>query len=393
MGTVADACGQDYASLEDGAVAALERAAAELVTWVELIRDPHAPWSFRWAPDSTRSANVAATHYILGAAERCGVLDRVLSAEQKYKGAEWIHSLEEGEDVFNDPALLESKPSAWDDSQEAWPPDGAHREAINQYARGCLRYYEDDRTDPLGGPPPPAWPQKGDAHVLEWIKGVEPNWSWIGRIIRRLFLWTHEGAIPPALLHECMRYAYSRQGLDTGFWGGGIQPTFKFLICVLDPVELPVPRARRVVDSVLRVMDEPTYDNNLFPCEEFDGFYDIALAWTTAPAYREEEIRKLAAHRIIHILQSRGQAGGGISSYPDRCMPTWLRWDMAPPLPQGDVFAWAIFSAGMNICVDLLGIADRVSWTGRWRQRDDFDTTPFVEVGRSLPVDELATSG
>ena len=389
MGTVAEACRMDYDALERRAIAALNEAAERLVHWAELVRDLEAPWAFRWAVDSVRQANVAATAYIVGAADRCGVLDRILSAEQREQGAAWIRSLEEDEDVFADPVLLGRKPPAWSDEEEAWPPDGAHREAINQYARGCLRHYLGTRIDILGGPPPPSWPQKGDTNFLDWIKKVEPNWSWIGRTIHRLILWYHEGAIPKEQLLECIRYAHSRQDAETGFWGNGIQTTFKLLIAVHDSAELPVPRARKIIDSVLRVMDEPDYDDDLFPCEEFDAFYDLALAWTSAPAYRRDETRALAAHRICHILETHTQSDGGISSFPDRCIPTWLKWDMAPSVPQGDVFGWAIYSAAMNICVDILGVADRVSWNGRWRQRDSYDTTPFVEVGKALLMKEV----
>ena len=96
-----------------------------------------------------RGANVGATNYILQAAAFCGVLDRVLTPEQKQQGAAWIRSLEVNENVYADPALLDRKPTAWDDSQESWPPDGAHKEAINQYARSCLRFYEDASLDQL----------------------------------------------------------------------------------------------------------------------------------------------------------------------------------------------------------------------------------------------------
>jgi len=392
MGTVSDARKADYAALESRAIDLLNRAAEDLVNWVELIHDPDMPWAFRWAPDSVRGANVGATNYILEAARRCGVLDRILTPEQRRLGSAWIHSLEVDHHVFADPALLDRKPPAWDDSEENWPPDGAHKEAINQYALGCLRYYEDRRLDVLAGPPPPTWPQKDDTDVLDWIKKVEPNWSWIGRTIHRLIRWRHEGAISKELLLACVDYAHSRQDQETGFWGGGIQTTFKLLIPVHDPAELPVPRAEKIIDSVLRVMDKPDYDDNLFPCEEFDAFYDLAMAWSSAPGYREEEIKKLAAYRICHILDTHRQHDGGISSYAGNCIPTWLKWDMAPAVAQGDVFGWCIYSAGMNICVDMLGIADRTSWTGRWRQRDDYDTTPFVEVGKSLLIGRVPTA-
>ena len=234
------------------------------------------------------------------------------------------------------------------------------------------------------GPPPPSWPQKGDTGVLDWIKKVEPNWSWIGRILHRVFPWYHEGAVSKDMLQECMDYVHSRQDPETGFWANGIQTTFKLLIAVHDPAELPVPRAERIIDSVLRVMDRPTYDDDLFPCEEFDAFYDLAIAWTSAPGYRDDEIKKLAAHRSHYILESHRQRDGGLSSYLDRCIPTWLKWDMAPAIPQGDAFGWGIYSYGINICVDVLGIQDQVSWTGKWRQRDEYDTSVFTEVGKEL---------
>ena len=180
-----------------------------------------------------------------------------------------------------------------------------------------------------------------------------------------------------------MDYAHSRQDPETGFWGGGIQATFKLLITVHDPAEMPVPQADRIIDSVLRVMEKPTYDD-LFPCEEFDAFYDLAIAATSAPGYREEEIKKVAAHRIHYILESHRQVDGGLSSYLDRCIPTWLKWDMAPAILQGDAFGWGIYSYGINICVDILGIANQVPWSGKWRQRDEYDTSAFVVVGKEL---------
>ena len=43
---------------------------------------------------------------------------------------------------------------------------------------------------------PLTWPQKGDTDVLDWIKEVEPNWSWIGRIIH------HPTGLQPALRRQ-----------------------------------------------------------------------------------------------------------------------------------------------------------------------------------------------
>jgi hypothetical protein len=384
MGTVTDALKHDLDELTAKAIGSINRATEDLVTWMDTVRDLSMPWAFRWSNEAVRGANVAATSYILGTASKCGVLDRVLTPEQKRQGADWIRSLEVGNNIFADPVLLERKPPNWNDEQENWPPDGAHQEAINQYARGCLPFYTGDLVDQLNGPTPPSWPQKGDPDVLDWIKTVEPNWSWIGRIMRRLINWYHEGTIPKEQLMECMEYAYSRQDPETGFWAKGIQTTFKILISTFDTTELAIPHADKIVDTVLRTMEAPGYDDDLFPCEEFDAFYDIAIAWSCVPGYREEEVKKLAAYRINYILESHLQADRGLSSFTDHCIPTWLNWDMAPVLPQGDAFGWGIYSSGINICIDMLGIADRVSWSGKWRQRDKNDTSVFVEVGKEI---------
>ena len=129
MGTVTEAINQDLDELTTKAITSLKRASEDLVSWVDLVRDPEKPWALGWSKKSVRGANVAATNYILQTAAFCGVLDQVLTPQMRRQGAAWIRSLEVEENVFADPALLERKPPAWDDGQENWPPDGAHKEA------------------------------------------------------------------------------------------------------------------------------------------------------------------------------------------------------------------------------------------------------------------------
>ena len=375
---------QDLDALRGRAARDLVAATDGLVRWADRVRDPEAPFRFRWAVDALRAADVASTSYILNRLVDTGVLDRVLTTKQQSDGRRWIRSLETAPESYEDPALLAYKPPGWDVEAEPWPPTGAHKEAMNQYARGCLRGYGDLALDAIQGPPPPDWPQQHQAdQVLAWIQRVEPNWSWIGRMIRRLMDWHLAGAISFDPLLECLRWAYSRQDPDTGFWAGGIQTTFKIIISVLQPLGLPVPQPERLVDSVLRTMYRPDYDDDLFPCEEFDAFYDIAAAWQQVPEYRRGEVLKWAAHRISYILATHVQQDEGLASYPDRCIPTWLMWDMARPLPQGDAFGLAIFGSGFDICVDLLGIQQQTGWAGRWRF-DARDADSYRELGREV---------
>ena len=70
-------------------------------------------------------------------------------------------------------------------------------------------------------------------------------------------------------------------------------------------------------------------------------------------------------------------------SYEGSGIPTWLNWDMAPPLPQGDAFGLAMFGAGFDICVDLLGVQQQTGWAGRWRF-DARDAGSYRELGREV---------
>lgn len=108
------------------AVISINRATEDLVAWCNLVRDPEKPWAFRWSKESVRDSNVGACNYILAAARRCGVLDRISTPEQKRQGAEWIRSLSVGENTFSDPALVNRKPPNWNDAEENWPPDSGH---------------------------------------------------------------------------------------------------------------------------------------------------------------------------------------------------------------------------------------------------------------------------
>ncbi|MHC5055776.1 MAG: hypothetical protein ACYTKD_13785 [Planctomycetota bacterium] len=394
MGTVADALAQDTDDLTAGAVEALNLARGNFLAWVDLVRDQESPSRFRWAVDSLRDANIAATAYVLEAATVMDAVDELLTADGKCLGIEWVRSMEvapgrsrrdrSGADlrpgIFHDPALVERKPP---DFEGEWPPPGGHYPNLNLYALKCLTGYGEHHVE-VESPPPPGWPQTGDDDVLGWVKRTELKWSWIGRALKRLVYWVHEGTAPLGKLAECIAWAHSRQDPETGYWDNSIQHTFKLLILVHDPAGLPVPRARELTDSVISRMDGPRYDVKLFPCVEFDAFYDLAIAQDSAPGYRLEEIRKIAAHRIRYIVESHTQADRGLSSYIEHCSPTWNCWDMARELPQGDAFGWGIYGKGMNYALGLLGCADRVAWTGVGEGRDGDPQPAMLDVGAEL---------
>ena len=221
--------------------------------------------------------------------------------------------------------------------------------------------------------PPPDWPQVDQAdYVLDWIKEHERNSSWVARLIRRIVNWHLADRIDIKPLLDCLDFVYERQDPDTGHWNGHTNQTFKLLIVLFEPLGIPLPRAEKIVDSVLADMYRADYDNgDVFPCAEFDSFYDIAVAWHHVPEYRKDEVLKWAAHRIAHIIDTRVQDDEGIASYHDYCIPTWLQFDMAEKLPQGDAFGVGIFTSGFAICIDMLGISEASGWPGEWEPEKD----------------------
>ena len=191
-------------------------------------------------------------------------------------------------------------------STSTWPPTAAHKEAMNQYARGCLRGYGDLSLDAINGPPPPDWPQQDQAdQVLAWIQGVEPNWSWIGRMIRRLMDWYLAGTHGP--------------GSAAGVSALGLQPA----------------------GSAHRLLGGRHPDH-------LQDHHLGAGAVGAAGAARRAAGGLRAEHHVRPRLRSL-----------------------------------AIFGAGFDICVDLLGVQQQTGWAGRWRF-DARDASSYHELGREV---------
>ena len=92
----------------------------------ERVRDPRAPFRMRWAVDSVRDANVAATNYILGQLKEAGILHRVLDEEQQRQGRQWVESLQVAPGSYEDPALLAyNPPLVGPRAVTIWTPAGA----------------------------------------------------------------------------------------------------------------------------------------------------------------------------------------------------------------------------------------------------------------------------
>ena len=369
---------QSLDTLKNIAIERLDEATEGIKNWTERIRpEDGTAGRFRWAVQSTRDANVAGTKYVLGALQGIGIYDNVITEEDKKAGIEWIRSMHLGNEQYRDPVICDQEPPDWPENQ-AWPSPSMQM-IINQYAQGVLRSYSGAKFP--SPPPPEGWPQPDDPpeKTVAWIKSRrldEDPWgagSHSARMAIWMLQWHSEGRIPVEALLEIIEYFYKKQDPETGLWGSAERPlferingAFKLFIFLQYALDLPLPHAEKIVDHTLGEFSRPDYDKTAGGCDEFDNWYVLVLAARKTAGIRTEEIQKLAAYRIGRVLDLYQKPDGGLSYYLDRCLPGWGDCDMAPSLPQGDAVALATYAEGINICVDLLGLKGKTSWSGKW---------------------------
>ena len=153
-----------------------------------------------------------------------------------------------------------------------------------------------------------------------------------------------------------------KQDPETGTWGrpglplnqrlNGAYKLFGFLRCTLD---LPLPHADRLLDSGFEYFYQPDHDEKMNSCSEWDALMVMKELQPLTGDYRNEELKKLAAHRILRIVKLAQREDGGFSGTRTCCTTSFVGFDMAPPILQGDVHA-GIFAQAIAECVDMLGI-------------------------------------
>jgi len=360
--------------------------------WAQAVR-PHdgRPGRFRWAIDSYHEGDVGSTRYVLRGLRDAGVFDDVITVRDRGAGIAWIRSLHAGQGMFRDPLLV--KPG--DKLQQG------QQEVLNRYAREILEEYDAAASDMPPSSPPPDWPQASNAETraVAWIKALPWStnpWhagSWAGKMMNWLLIWHREGKISSAPLVEALRFVYATQDPATGLWGPStvsvqnrINGAFKLFFFLRDRADLPVPHARQVVDSVLaRMLLDPSYYEARGGCDELDNLLVVAQAAEMVGGYRREEIRKLAAYNIAHVLRSHRKPDGGLSYYPDRSLGSWVGWEMAPGKAQGDAIGLHTLSSGITIAIDLLGIEGQTSWRAYGLSRLPGKTSPeIIALSRKL---------
>lgn len=367
----------------DDAVEAILGARERFPAWIERIRPQKGPMGrFHWAIEHTRDASIPSTGYALGVMEMMGLFDEIVTDADRREGADWIMSRYAGNGQFRDPVLLDRVSPDWP-KDRPWPSP-AMLESANGYAYTALiRYGAKDL--------PVRQPAKGWLKTDGW-EGMlafittrdidESPWgegSQAGRMCGYLVREYQSGNAPIEAIVSAAKYLLEKQDPETGLWGrpglplnqrlNGAYKLFGFLRCTLD---LPLPHADRLLDSGFEYFYQPDHDEKMHSCSEWDALMVMRELQPLAGGTRAEELKKLAAHRIAKIVRLMQQADGGFSATRTSCTTSFVGFDMAPPILQGDVHA-GIFAQAIGECVDILGIQERSRTPGMNRRPAEED--------------------
>lgn len=373
MTTATDFASASYDELRDRAEEIYRARAPGVVDWIERLRpEDGARGRFRWALETTRPANVGASGNILCSLRVMGLFDDVVTDEDTEAGIAWIESMKTDDGYFLDPALMERKTPGWADD-EPWP-SSAMIGASTAYATNVLRCYLRDEEGTLTPkrPPPPDWPTVETADTaLDWIRSrpwATNPWgagSHSMRVASYLLEWHKEGKIGIDPFIDAVRFFYEQHDPETGLYGAPETPLhcringlFKVFVLTLARLDLPMPYARPIIDRIFDLFHRPDYDTGLGGCTEWDNWYVLCMCRGKAPGYREEEIRKTAAWRLIRDFEIFSCNDGGLSSDSSTCTTNWCGYDMAPAVHQGDAMGPGTVTPSIRTCAWILDIDD-----------------------------------
>jgi hypothetical protein len=373
----------DSDAATDAAVASILESRGNFRRWSESIRPRSGPAGrFHWAIQHTRDASIPSTGYALGGLQMMGLLDEVITDDDRREGIQWIMSRYIGDGQFRDPALLDRVSPNWPADKE-WP-SAAMLECANGYAYASLIKYGAEDI-------PKRQPAKGLLAANDWPSMLEyittrdidaSPWgegSHAGRMCLYLIRECREGRAPIDAVIKAVRFLLDKQDPQTGLWGHSGLPlnqrlngAYKLFGTLRVALDLPLPHARELLDSGFEHFYEPDHDERMDSCSEWDALMVMRELQPLIGDYRHEELRKLAAWRIVRIVELVQQEDGGFSGTRTRCTTSFVGFDMAPPVLQGDVHA-EIFAQAIGECVDILGIQERSLTPGMGRTRDPAD--------------------
>ena len=136
---------RSFEDLKHEAVERLNETSEGLIEWGHRAKDRNYPFLFQWQIDAPFNGFTHATSRVMAGLRRAGVLDKVISENDKKLGLEWIRSIyDEASKNYNDPFLLTAKPRLFLEASAVnrektgedlpWPPTGAVREGLNHYS-------------------------------------------------------------------------------------------------------------------------------------------------------------------------------------------------------------------------------------------------------------------
>jgi hypothetical protein len=97
----------------------------------------------------------------------------------------------------------------------------------------------------------------------------------------------------------------------------------------------PVPRARHIVDVLLRLVDAAGgFGDN---CEDYNAVMMLAKLSRQDDGYRAADILAAIEAPILARLAQRRRPDGGFSAHPDHCLTHINMYKISDPLPIGDL--------------------------------------------------------
>jgi len=329
---------------------------------------------FKWATQTTREANIAATAYLVGGLERLN-LPHCITEEDRLRGRAWVQSLHLGNQQYHDPALLDRRPPEWP-AGSAWPSPQIQA-SVNNYCQSVLGLYGIRDLPPA--PPPPGLPQPGEVEQsiasirsMDWKTDPWGTGSWSMRLAAWLLQWYKEGiveSIDPFI--TAINFFYEIQDPKTGLWGNDDAPlqlrlngTFKLFTLLQGRLLLPLHFADKIIDSTLESWSEPDWDAN-GGCEEGNNLYLISYALMHTD-HRRDEVERAVLRRLNHMRRFEYQDGGFIYE-PSQCVTHCVGIDMAPRIRQSDVMGLSCVTMSVNMAIELLGLHGMSPYTGQWR--------------------------
>jgi hypothetical protein len=370
-------------SLQEKAIVDIEHCRDGLKMWAGSVRAEDGPGGrFNWAVkyNDDMPANITSTSYSLQAFDRAGIVDELVSEQDKKECIAWLEAMKQPGGNYVDP-VYDKMPEEPSDGYS----DGNFHRVINYYTEEILQIYGADAKEIEEVSPPPSWPQLETADTAaDWI--AKRTWEYdtwrsgdiSASVIYFLYQWYLAGKIDLKPLADAVKVVYDLQDKQTGLWTNRsksncslqnrINGTFKLMMVISKDLDLPIFHAEKIVDTMIDHMTSETYVGSRSGCDELDNILTLAVGSRSCDGYRYDEVQKIAAWQISLMKELYHRSDGGLSFYPDYGQHNWVGFEITPITLQGDAMGAAVHSLAFSIAIELAGIEEKVKWQNKWHQ-------------------------